>query len=49
MSSQSGIDDVKNVIAVQANQIDWDYVNQWCDLHGTRSRLDEIRVSIPPI
>jgi len=43
------IDDVQKVIAVQANQIDWDYVNKWCDLHGTRSLLDEIRASIPPI
>jgi hypothetical protein len=43
------IDDVQNVIAVQANHIDWDYVNQWCDRHGTRSLLDEIRASIPPI
>ena len=43
------IDDVQNVIAVQANHIDWDYVHKWCDLHGTRSLLDEIRASIPPI
>jgi hypothetical protein len=43
------IDDVQKVIAVQANRIDWEYVNKWCDLHGTRSLLDEIRASIPPI
>jgi hypothetical protein len=43
------IDDVQNVIAVQANHIDWNYVNHWCDRHGTRSLLDEIRASIPPI
>jgi hypothetical protein len=43
------VDDVQNVIAVQANHIDWDYVNQWCDRHGTRSLLDEIRASIPLI
>jgi hypothetical protein len=42
-------EDVRNVIAVQANQIDWDYVYSWCDRHGTRERLDEIRKSIPPI
>lgn len=33
--------------AVQANRIDWEYVNQWWDVHGTRSSLDEIRASIP--
>jgi hypothetical protein len=43
------IDDVKDVIAVQANQIDWDYVDKWCDVHGTRKLLDEIRASIPEI
>jgi hypothetical protein len=43
------VEDVSNVIAVQANHIDWDYVNKWCDLHDTRSLLDEIRASIPPI
>ncbi len=43
------IDDVKDVIAVQANLIDWDYVYKWCDVHGTRKLLDEIRASIPEI
>jgi hypothetical protein len=43
------VDDVKDVIAVQANRIDWDYVYKWCDVHGTRSLLDEIRASIPEI
>lgn len=42
-------DDVRDVIAVQAGQIDWDYVHHWCDQHGTRELLDEIRASIPPI
>ncbi len=43
------IDDARDVIAVQANQIDWDYVYHWCDIHGTRGLLEEIRASIPPI
>lgn len=41
--------DVRDVIAVQGNQIDWDYVHGWCEQHGTRALLDEIRASIPPI
>ena len=49
LARNKDIDDVQKVIAVQANRIDWDYVNQWCDRHGTRSLLDEIRASIPPI
>lgn len=42
-------EDVRDVIAVQADRIDWDYVHHWCDQHGTRPLLDEIRASIPPI
>lgn len=42
-------EDVANVITVQGNAIDWDYVNDWSDRHGTRERLDSIRASIPPL
>jgi hypothetical protein len=42
-------DDVRDVIAVQGERIDWDYVHSWCDRHGTREALDEIRRSIPPL
>jgi hypothetical protein len=42
-------DDVRDVIAVQGDRIDWDYVYPWCDQHGTRGLLDEIRKSIPEI
>jgi hypothetical protein len=44
-------DDVRNVIAVQeiAGSLDWDYIHSWCDRHGTRELLDEIRRSIPPM
>jgi hypothetical protein len=35
------------VIAVQGNLVDWEYVGRWCDQHGTRGLLDEIRRSIP--
>jgi hypothetical protein len=42
-------EDVRGVIAVQGDRIDWDYVHRWCEEHGTRTLLDEIRASIPPI
>ena len=42
-------DDVTNVIAVQGTRLDWEYVQNWCDEHGTRETLEEIRASIPPI
>lgn len=42
--------DVRDVIAVQGDEaLDWDYIHHWCDLHGTRGLLDDIRASIPPI
>lgn len=40
-------DDCRGVIALQGNSVDWNYVYSWCDRHGTRSLLDEIRRSIP--
>ena len=42
-------DDARDVIAVQGDRINWDYVHSWCEQHGTRELLDEIRRSIPPI
>ena len=41
-------DDARNVIAVQGDRIDWSYVNTWCDRHGTRELLEELRRSLPP-
>lgn len=42
------IDDVRNVIAVQRDAVDWDYTRRWCAAHGTGELLEEIRRSIPP-
>jgi hypothetical protein len=42
-------DDIRNVIAVQGDRIDWEYLYPWCDRHGTRELLEEIRRSIPPM
>jgi hypothetical protein len=41
-------DDVRNVLAVKGNALDWDYLYQWCDQHDTRAALDEIRQSLAP-
>jgi hypothetical protein len=43
------VDDVTNILAVQGDAIDWDYVYSWADRHGTRALLDDIRRSIPPL
>lgn len=42
--------DISAVIAVQGDDaFDWDYIHRWTAEHGTRTLLDEIRASIPPI
>ena len=43
------VDDVRNVIAVQGERIDWEYVHRWCDAHGTRELLEEVRRSVPKL
>ena len=42
-------EDARNVIAVQETRLDWDYVNRWCERHGTRALLDQLRSSIPKV
>ncbi len=42
-------EDVLNILAVQGDALDFAYIHQWCDAHGSRERLDEIRASIPKI
>jgi len=34
---------------IQGDRLDWPYVESWCDRHGTRALLDEIRRSVPPL
>ena len=40
-------DDVRDVITVQEEFLDWDYIHGWCEQHGTRELLQEIREQIP--
>jgi hypothetical protein len=39
-------DDARDVIAVQGAKLGWDYVYRWCDHHGTKALLDEVRASV---
>ncbi len=41
-------DDARDVIAIQTDRLDWDYIYAWADRHGTRALLDEIRREISP-
>jgi hypothetical protein len=42
-------DDVRGVIGVQRDQLNWPYVESWCDRHGTRALLEQIRRTVPEI
>jgi hypothetical protein len=37
------LDDVRSVILVQRDRLDWDYVRRWCHIHGTQDLLDRVR------
>jgi predicted nucleotidyltransferase len=40
-------DDVRDVMAVQRDRLEWDYIEQWCRRHGTLGLMEEIRHSLP--
>jgi hypothetical protein len=40
-------DDVRDVMAVQRDKLDWGYIEQWCRQHGTLALLEEMRRSLP--
>ena len=41
-------EDVRNMLAVRAADLDWSYLRHWALKHGTATLLDEIRASLPP-
>lgn len=43
------LDDVRNILSVQGDALDFPYLHSWCERHGTRERLEEIRRSIPEL
>jgi hypothetical protein len=43
------LDDARSVLAVQRSTLDWEYIHRWCDAHGSRKLLDDIRASLPPL
>jgi len=40
-------EDVRAVIGVQQQSLDWPYIEKWCARHGTKEALEEIRRSVP--
>ncbi len=43
---EKDVDDVRSVIAVQGDGLDWTYVQHWCTQHGTSELLESIRQSV---
>lgn len=43
------IEDVENVLAVQRDHLDLNYVREWCDQHGTRQLLEDALSRAPQI
>jgi hypothetical protein len=41
-------EDLRGIIAVRGPELDWAYIEHWCERHGTRALLDEIRRAVPP-
>ncbi len=41
------IEDVRNILAVQGDALDWAYVHRWCVAHDTRGLLDRVRAALP--
>ncbi len=42
-------EDVRAVIGVQGEKLDWPYIHGWCERHGTRVLLEEIRRTVPKL
>lgn len=43
------IDDARGVIAVQRDALDWPYIESWCDRHGARLVLEQVRRAVPKL
>lgn len=42
------VDDVRNVLALQAGKLDLAYIRSWCDQHGTRSLFEQLFAQSTP-
>ena len=40
-------DDSLHVASVQRDKLDWAYIERWCEQHGTREIVRELRAAIP--
>jgi hypothetical protein len=38
------VDDVRGILSVRGENLDWNYLDGWCDIHGTLGLLEQIRM-----
>jgi hypothetical protein len=43
------IEDILRILLVQQSRLDFEFLYQWRDVHGTRSLLDQIRAELPSV
>lgn len=43
------LDDARDVLAVQGDDLDMAYIERWCARHDTSDRLDAVKRQIPPL
>jgi hypothetical protein len=46
LARRKDLDDVKTVIAIKGDSLDWPYIERWCDEHGSRPLLEQIRAEL---
>jgi hypothetical protein len=43
------VEDAKNVLAVQFDTLDWEYLRRWTTIHGTLDLLNQLRDELPDL
>lgn len=43
------LEDALNVMKAEGDDLDWEYIRDWCAEQGTLELLEKLRTSIPPI
>ena len=46
LNRHKDMSDVQTLIAVRGHALDWPYIEHWCDVHGSRQMLEEIRADL---
>jgi hypothetical protein len=41
--------DVRDVIAMQGDALDWNHIRHWAGTHGSSAKLEQLLASIPPL